>query len=69
MGSQQLRRSLTREFDTKIDEYTNKLMDRKKAVALFRMLGLGTAAAIGGNAYLAGKAGANIAGFRESYGQ
>lgn len=67
MGSQQLRRNLAKEFDTRIDEYTNKLMDRKKAVALARMLGLTAAGAVG--LYSGGRAIANVAGFRESYGE
>lgn len=65
--SSQVRRSLTKEFDTKIDDYTMKLLDRKKAVALARMLGLGTAAAAG--AYGLGRGITNVLGFRESYGQ
>jgi len=67
LTSAQVRRSITKEFDARIDDYTSKLMDRKKAVALARMLGLGVAAGVG--AYGVGRGIANIAGFRESYGQ
>ncbi len=65
--SSQVRTSLQREFDSKIDNLTLNLADRKKAVALARMLGL-TVAGLAG-AYGAGRAVANVAGFRESYGQ
>ena len=62
-----VRNSVEKEMQERVNELRIILMDRKKAVALARMLGLGIAGAVG--VYTAGRAAANIAGFRESYGE
>lgn len=59
--------ALALKFDKQILGLENKIADRKKAVALARMLGLGAGAVAG--AYGVARGAANILGFRESYGE
>lgn len=62
-----VKNNVKKEMKDRIGELSIKLANRKKAVALARMLGLGVGGVVG--AYQGAKVINNIFGFRESYGQ